>query len=542
MQNTERSSNNSGPTARRPVHYSTGRTLLFSAIFALGAGLLASLLAIVVMITLRLLAGIPTPVELFGDFYLKHIDVHVFITLLNQFNPNSKTAPLGLALLGMLGVGTVLGLVYAAILRLRLPVVRYRPTRREQLVAAGFAGAMTLVAVVLFWDELRQNLFGFSIAWATVITIIGLLVEFCVYGATLCLAYRALLPKQSEADLSPAVQERRQLLSRAGVAALTVGAAAGTLGLVRAYFDTYTAYDGMETPNHHLVTSPITPNDEYYVVTQNALDPKPDPDLWQLEVTGLVNKPGAHNYTDLQKLPSTSRAVTIECISNGIGGHLMSTAVWQGVTLNTLLEQHGGAQSTASYVAFHSVDGYTTSLPLKEVLEADPILAWRMNGVAVPQRHGFPLRVVMPGRYGEESPKWLTRVELTDHFVGGLYSDQGWYNGEIRMTSRIDRPGGRISAGRTVEVGGIAYAGIHGIQKVEVSTDNGRTWQPANLQPALSKDSWVLWTWPWKPAGPGKYTLVVRATNGQGQLQSGTFLRTVPTGGAGYHQVPIEVV
>nr|MBA2677220.1 molybdopterin-dependent oxidoreductase [Ktedonobacteraceae bacterium] len=529
MQNTERSSNSSNPATSQPVRYSTRRTLLFSAVFALGAGLLASLLAIVAMLTLRLLAGIPTPVELFGDFYLKHIDVHVFITLLNRFNPNSKTAPLGLALLGMLGVGTVLGLVYAAILRLRLPVVGYRPSRREQLVAAGFAGAMTLVAVVLFWDELRQNLFGFSILWATVITIVGLLVEFCVYGAALCLAYRALLPKQPAPNLASSVQERRQLLSRAGVAALTVGGAAGTLGLVRAYFDTYTAYDGMETPNHQSVTSPITPNDEYYVVTQNALDPKPDPNLWQLEVTGLVNKPGVYNYANLQKLPSTSRAVTIECISNGIGGHLMSTAVWQGVTLNTLLEQHGGAQSTASYIAFHSVDDYTTSLPLKEVLEADPILAWRMNGVVLPQRHGFPLRVIMPGRYGEESPKWLTRVELTDHFVGGLYADQGWYNGEIRMTSRIDRPGGRISAGRTVEVGGIAYAGIHGVQKVEVSTDSGRTWQQANLQPALSKDSWVLWTWPWKPAGPGKYTLVVRTTNGQGQLQSGTFLRTVPT-------------
>lgn len=541
MQNTEQSSN-SGSIAQPSDHYSTGRTLIFSALFALGAGVLASLIAIIVMILLRLLAGIPTPVELFGDFYLKHINVHVFIALLNQFNPNSKTAPLGLALLGMLGAGTVLGVVYAAVLRLPLPVVGYRPSRREWLVAAGFAAAMTLVAVVLFWDELRQNLFGFSIAWATVITIIGLLVEFSVYGAALCLAYHTLLPKQRVPDLAPAVQERRQLISRAGTAALTVGAAAGTLGLVRAFLDTYTAYDGMETPNHQSVTSPITPNNEYYVVTQNALDPKPDPDLWQLEVTGLVNKPGTYNYTSLQNLPSTSRAITVECISNGIGGHLMSTAVWHGVTLNTLLELHGGVQSTATYIAFHSVDDYTTSLPLKEVMEADPILAWRMNGVELPQRHGFPLRVVMPGRYGEESPKWLTRVELTDHFVGGLYADQGWYNGEIRMTSRIDRPSGRISAGRPVEVGGIAFAGIHGIQKVEVSTDNGRTWQEANLQPALSKDSWVLWTWQWKPAAPGRYNLVVRATNGQGQLQSSTFQRTVPNGGAGYHHVPVEVV
>ncbi len=541
MQDTEQSSE-SGPTAQQTMSYPVGRTLLLSVCFALGAGLLASLLAIVVMILLRLFAGIPTPVELFGDFYLKHINVHVFIALLNQFSPNAKTAPLGLALLGMLGIGTVLGLVYAAILRMKLPVADNRPSRREWLVAAGFAGAMSLFGVVLFWDEIRQNLFGFSIAWSTVITIIGLLVEFSVYGATLCLAYRALLPKQPVPDLAPAVQERRQLLSRAGVAALTVGAGAGTLGLVRAYLNTYTAYDGMETPNHQSVTSPITPNDEYYVVTQNTLDPKPDPNLWQLEIAGLVNKPGTYNYTELQNLPSISRAITMECISNGIGGHLMSTAVWQGVTLNSLLEKHGGAQSTARYIAFYSVDDYTTSLPLKEVMEADPILAWSMNGIVLPQRHGFPLRVVMPGRYGEESPKWLTRIELTDQFVSGLYANQGWYNGELRMTSRIDRPNGRISAGRPIEVGGIAFAGFRGIQKVEVSTDNGGTWQQADLQPALSKDSWVLWTWQWKPTTPGRYNLVVRATDGRGQLQTSTFQRTVPNGGSGYHHVVVEVV
>ena len=147
------------------------------------------------------------------------------------------------------------------------------------------------------------------------------------------------------------------------------------------------------------------------------------------------------------------------------------------MTIANLLAKHGGAQSSATHIAFYSVDGYTTSLPLKEALAVDPILAWRMNGEVISNQHGYPLRVLIPGRYGEEQPKWLTRIELTDHFVTGLYASQGWYNGPLHTTSRIDYPHGQISANKEVEVSGIAFAGNRGIQKVEVSTDNASTWQ-----------------------------------------------------------------
>ena len=221
----------------------------------------------------------------------------------------------------------------------------------------------------------------------------------------------------------------------------------------------------------------------------------------------------------------------------------MSTAVWQGVTLSALIEQRGGATSAAKYVAFYSVDGYTVSLPLAEVLEADALLAWRMNGEVLPQRHGFPLRVLVPGRYGEENPKWLTRVELTDHFVGGLYSDQRWSNAPLApYKSYRSSCTGKIAAGQPVEVGGIAFGGSLGIQKVEVSTDKGLTWNQVTLQPALSKDSWVLWTWQWTPATAGKYTLVVRATNGNGELQEEKKQGTVASGAKGYHIVQVQAV
>lgn len=231
----------------------------------------------------------------------------------------------------------------------------------------------------------------------------------------------------------------------------------------------------------------------------------------------------------------------MECIANGVGGHLISTAVWQGVTLRTLLSKHGGALPNAKYVAFYGVDGYAVSLPLDDLLAADSLLAWRMNGAELPLRHGFPLRALNPGHYGEENPKWLTRVELTDHFVGGLYSDQGWYNGPLHTISRIDRPTGQVSAGHALEIGGIAFAGNRGIAKVEVSVDGGLTWQQAHLEPPLSQDAWVFWTYPWTPTAPGRYTITARATDGTGALQTDHKQGTVPNGATGYPSATVQV-
>ena len=519
----------------------TGMPNIASILFAFFAGLLASLMAVVLMGILRLAAGIPTPVELFGDFTLKHIDVNTFIRLLATFSPNSKTAPLGLALLGMVALGTLLGVLYACIVRIKPPLAGYRPRRREWIVALAFALIMTFIAVLLFRNELAQNFFGLPLGWAFYVTALGLCAVFVLYGVTLCLAYRALLPKQLAAGETPFIQSRRQLFTRLGAAVLGVGAGLGAVGLIRAYLQNYASYDGMKSAVHNNVTPAITPNSEHYVVTQNTVDPAVNTDLWRLEVGGLVGNPGSYTYAELQSLPSVSRAITLECIANGRGDHLISTAIWQGVRLQALLERHGGAQQGARYIAFYAVDGYSLSLPLAEVLAVDPIAAWRMNGVEVPQRHGYPVRVLIPGRYGEENIKWLTRIELTDHFVGGLYSDQGWYNGPLHTMSRIDRPRGQVAVGQATEIGGIAFAGARGITKVEVSVDGGSTWQPATLQPPLSQDAWVLWTWQWQPARPGTYTLVSRATDGSGQTQTSQDRGTVPAGATGYHRITVIV-
>lgn len=515
---------------------------LVTLLCALGAGVVAALVSVVCMLILRLTAGIPTPVELFGDFVLKRIPAPRFVDMLIFFGPNSKTKPLGLTMLAMIALGALLGVLYQALVRLRPPVAGYRPGRREWLTMLILGLLLSIVGIVLFWTEIRQNFLGLPVDWSRLFSALGLLLDFLIFAVVLGWCYRALLPKQPRADTSAPLQKRRALLARTGVAVLGLGAAGGTLGLVREYLNDYASYDGMKTYPPGNVTSPITPNSEHYVVTQNPIDPTPSLNVWRLELGGLVGKAGTYTYEEFTSLPSISRAVTLECIANGIGDHLISTAIWQGVTFRSLLEKHGGAQSGARYVAFYSVDGYTVSQPLEEVLRADTLLAFRMNGAELPMRHGYPVRVLIPGHYGEENPKWLTRIELTDSFVGGLYSDQDWYNGPLHTITRIDRPRGRVAFQPTIEIGGLAFAGYRGIQKVEISTDNGVTWSDAQLEPPLSQDSWVLWTYQWHPAVRGHYTLVARATDGTGQLQTSQQQGTVPNGATGYHIIAVDLV
>jgi len=298
----------------------TLRLIILSALSALGAGLVASLVASLVMSFLRLVAGIPTPVELFGDHVLKTLTVGQFIQLLIRFSPTPKTTPLGLALLAMVGLGSALGLLYALITRAKLPAASARPARKEWLVAAGLALAMTLVGGILFWGEIAQNLYGLPLQWAMLATLLGLLMEFGCYAVVLCLAYRVLLPRQparagAASDSGAAEQQarnnRRQLLARAGVAVLGVGAAGGSLGLIKGFFNNNASYDGMETfPTKNGFIAPITPNNEHYVVTQNIVDPIVNAGLWRLEVTGLVAHPGTYTLDELQAMPSTSRRIS----------------------------------------------------------------------------------------------------------------------------------------------------------------------------------------------------------------------------------------
>jgi DMSO/TMAO reductase YedYZ molybdopterin-dependent catalytic subunit len=549
-----------------------------AAVPALAAGLLAALAATALMLALRLWAGVITLPELLAERVLPQLNAGTFVHLLIVYG---KITPLVAALLGQIALGVLIApllpLLSARLARLETPPARIRvawrraPARRDG-AAAGTAGdavgrwprdtewlaaglialGMWAVALALFWPVLAESTLGFAEGAARAITMAGLAAVFALYGAALALVYHALAaagargvaaPARLGAATAGATATRRAVLVGSGVVALGALALGGGAidSLLRAlYGRSNLAYEGMETrpPIDY-----VTPNARFYVVSKNVIDPTVVPGDWSLEVGGLVARPGRLTLGELRALPGETRAITLECIANGVSGTLVSNAVWGGVPLDTVLRARGGALRGATRVLFTGADGYQSDLPLADLLAVRTLLAYEMNGAPLPDHHGFPLRAVVPGRFGEQSPKWITRIQLIDDFVKGFYQSQGWYDGPLYTISRIDAPGkgARLRAGRSVTVHGIAFGGARGISLVEVSTDDGRSWRPATLAPPLSGQTWVLWRWPWTPAAPGAYTLVVRATDGAGGTQITADRGTVPEGGTGLHRVPVTV-
>jgi DMSO/TMAO reductase YedYZ molybdopterin-dependent catalytic subunit len=507
------------------------------------AALLGALASVVVMLALRLTAGAPTLPELVGERILPDMPVGLFIQMLVTFAPHSKTGPLGLTLLGQILIGVALGPLYRRLARVPDQFAeRVWPSRRALAVAGISALAMEIVGVILFWPVLGESLVGRPVSQAALVTALCMLLTFLTFAYGMLAADHLLrLPSGAAAvgQAEDAVSRRDAIHLAGGVALAAFAELAGLDALIGAYLArSNLGYEGLATPGG--VESAITPVSDFYIVSKNVLDPIVDRGLWRLEIAGLVRSPRSWDLAGVRALPAETRAITLECISNVVGGRLMSTAEWRGVALQTVLDAAGGTPPSGRYVVFQSVDGYTSSLPLADLLKAQALLAYDMNGAPLPDRHGAPLRLVMPGRYGEQSAKWLTKIEVVDTPYQGFYQSQGWSSTPVSTTSRIDVPGGPVKPG-AVPVSGIAYAGTRGIQKAEVSADGGLTWNAAALDPPLSDQTWVLWHWTWQPATPGTYTLVVRAVDGTGALQSSVDSSIVPAGATGLHQVKVRV-
>lgn len=515
---------------------------------ALVAGLLGALASLLVMGILRLWWGTLTPPELVGERLLPLIPAGDFVALLVRFKPNPKTEPLGLALLGQILLGVLIALPLAAFARPASATPTRWPTRRAWLVASVVTLLMEAVALALFWPVLQAGIYGDTFGRARLLTTISLLFTFSAYAAVTLLTghwLRCWLSSASKPHIesSPSTvnrMSRRGALEVGGavIVSLAVGGVAFERLLSEWFSRSNLAYEGMRTPD--VIVSTITPNSDFYVVSKNVLDPTVQIERWRLEITGLVRKPMAWTLDQLHALDSESRVITLECISNEVGGHLISTAQWRGVTLQTLLAAADGVLPGASHLIFYGVDGYATSLPLDALLQARTLLAWEMNGEPLPDRHGFPLRALVAGRYGEQSAKWLTRIELTDHAFKGFYQSQGWSDGQLSTMSRIDAPASATPLG-PVTVSGIAFAGLRAITRVEVSADGGTVWHDATLAPELSPQAWRFWQWQWHPLSPGRYTLVVRATDSTGKLQIQQIHPGVPNGATGWHAVQVLV-
>ena len=182
------------------------------------------------------------------------------------------------------------------------------------------------------------------------------------------------------------------------------------------------------------------------------------------------------------------------------------------------------------------------------------IVALEMNFERLRPKHGYPARIIVPGLYGMFHAKWLTRIELVKGPFSGFWQQKGWTNsdllpggerGSIRTTAIIATPAHNSVVSGSVTIGGVAFAGDRGISLVEVSTDGGVTWMPADLDPAQSPLSWVLWTFQWTPPGGGSYRIIAKATEGTpgspGNAQESDPAPPFPNGAAGYDSIALLV-
>ena len=292
-----------------------------------------------------------------------------------------------------------------------------------------------------------------------------------------------------------------------------------------------------------LVASEVTDTRIFYRVDIDGIPPQLDFDQWTLNVTGRVLKQLTITKSDLLAMASASEYATLECVSNTINppGALISNGKWTGVPLATVLNQ-AGLTSDAVYIIFHCAEGYTVGVPIQRALEAGALLAYMLNDQPLPPEHGFPLRAIIPGLYGMMNAKWVTEIEASNSVYLGYWQERGWTNdAQIKTTSIIYYPTDGAQVGASLPIAGVAFAGDRGISRVEVSTDGGNTWDIAQLKPPKSAYSWVLWAYLWTPATSGAQTIVVRATDGTGQLQDPTVNQPFPNGATGYNSTQVNV-
>ena len=317
----------------------------------------------------------------------------------------------------------------------------------------------------------------------------------------------------------------------------------------------------------------ITPTELFYRIDISPIIPAVDAETWKLSVKGLVDNPIEITYEELKAMPPVEQFSTLGCVSNKVGGDLISNAIWKGVPLRNLLEQAKVKQG-AEYIVFRCFDGYDVGIPLEKGLEDGTILAYDMNRETLTPAHGFPVRAIVPNIYGMMNAKWITEIEIVDYVYEGFWQRKGWSNtARINTLSSVVIPGSApirtrfrgflpagsnfagssnstssssssssSSSGRTTTVGGIAFAGTRGISKVQVSLDNGLTWKDASIKEPLSPYSWVMWAAELNiPTEQKKeYKLTVRAIDKTGNVQTSAIREPFPDGSTGYQIINIQ--
>jgi DMSO/TMAO reductase YedYZ molybdopterin-dependent catalytic subunit len=331
-----------------------------------------------------------------------------------------------------------------------------------------------------------------------------------------------------------------------------IGAVAGGIGLaeyafVSRYMNNLTAPRGLSVQAHEqfgerAALVAITPNEDFYV-TSKGRSPILRASKWQLKFGGLVENPFTLSFEDVLALPRVEKVLTLECISNPIGGNYIGNAKWTGTPLAPLIER-AKPLPQAAHVVLHAADGFTSGHPLARLWHAENFLAYEMNGEELPFDHGYPVRIFIPGKFGMKQPKWLTRIEFVNEAYLGYWETQGWSDLSERWAHArfTDLKNGAKISGKNFELTGYAVGNLDGMKAVEVSFDDGETWNAANIFSNPSNLTWVFWKYVWVEPRPGEYKIRVRAIDGAGRVQGWEPRDIFPDGATGQQAIKVTVV
>lgn len=492
------------------------------------AGAIAMLAMLTVIVVARSLVDAITLLDTIADALLLALPIGVFAWLLDLFGQHAKTLLLVGLVLACILIGIWLGGLFA------------RQTRKEpnsaRTRASVYSGVLFVLSLTFIYLFLEGRTPGAFADGGFMRTAYVLAVAWVVFGIVL-LGGLTLL-RRAEVDTER--EDRRSFLAWGAMAVLALAGVA----IVGRDIDRVARRKVTASGPTGVLPPAITPTDSFYVISKNFSDPGNNRGQdWSIDVDGLVFNKLTLNQQDFNALGGVTFVSTMLCISNTVGGDLIGTAEWTGVPLATVLE-HAGVGDGAFKVKFEAVDGYTTAIPIERAMRPEPHIVWAMNGEPLPESHGAPVRMVIPGLYGMKGPKWLTKITVTEDDYMGYWEQRDWTDAAVVKTmSRIDTPAARdvVSAG-SVQIGGIAFAGTRGVSGVEVTVDDGETWHEAEIREEPSPDglAWVIWTYDWK-ATPGSHAIMVRATDGEGEVQTSERVSVLPDGASGWHRIEVGV-
>ena len=535
----------------------------------LGPALIAAALAVVTALGLRYFFSLPMPAELFADQATTRIPLPLFETMLTTFGTAAKHLYLIAALIGEAALMALVGEAYVAA-RALLPGARERPFdgALSYLDAPLIVLALWLLSVGALAPLLGGGWFGADLEGGVSMALLSQLAPDIVFALVFVWQTRETRRSVQEglASGEPRARlSRRLLLQQGTLAGVTL---AGGLAVWQALTSGLGALVGASPPASSAasvtltnlptqITPPPTPvytdfapvagqvsevtaaADFYYVSKNLAGDPMVNGQAWRLAFTGMLDKPYTLSYAQLRALPQVTQYHTLECISNEVGGNLMSNGYFTGVSLVDALNT-AGIQQGASSLIFKAADGYSDSLHMAQALDERSLIVYLLDGQPLPTAHGYPARLLIPGLYGMKNGKWLTELSVASGDYSGYWEQRGWTpEAKIKMTSRIDTPhDGDLLVARPMSIAGVAYSGAQGIARVDVSVDAGKTWSPARMRRPLGALAWTLWEYPWTPT-VGSHTLIVRAIDLQGAVQSYYPAPPLPDGSSGYHVISV---